>query len=155
MLALLYYNTGFCSPWYCHSWPYWLEKSWEHWIWCICNGLQCWAEKNHKRGTVAIVYLTLGACARVTVVFLVCLFSVCVYYRASCYILFVRWKSGAIRLSVLISTYYVLCGFHWKCFVQKLWQHLLITSAFFTSWLAFNGQKRQRWLIFKKTSVWD
>ena len=62
---------------------------------------------------------------------------------------FIRWKSGVIRLSVLLSMY-VLCGFRRKRFVQKFWRNLLITSAFFTSWWTLNRQKRQRWLLFDK-----
>ena len=47
---------------------------------------------------------------------------------------------------------YVLCGFHWNCFVRKFWRHLLNTSAFFASWWTLSEQKRQQWLLFKKTS---
>ena len=97
-------------------------------------------------------FLTLGACARVTVVILcvcvcVCM-CVCVCYLASCYIL--RWKSATIRLSVLLSMY-VVCEFCWKCFVQKFWQDLLITSAFCASWWTLDEQKRKQWLLFEKT----
>ena len=83
-------------------------------------------------------------------------FCVRVCYWASCYIhcnLFIHWKSGAIRLSVLISTYmYVLGGFRWKHFVQRLWQHWLITSAFFDSWpaLMINGQRTSNGFLSRR-----
>ena len=63
----------------------------------------------------------------------------------------VCWKLGAIRFSVLLSTY-VSCGFRWKRFLQKFWRDLLITSAFFAFW-TLDGQKTQPWLLFKKTSM--
>lgn len=92
--------------------------------------------------------LILSACTRVMDSSLcmwvcVCLVITLKLLRVS----FIHWKSG-VRLFVPISVY-VLCGFCQKRFVQKFW-HLLITSAFYTSWLALNGQKRQIWLLFKK-----
>ena len=68
------------------------------------------------------------ACVRVTVIILSV--SWCVCYYASCYIphLFIEcW----VPLSFLCWSQHIynLCGFHWKCLVQKFWRHFLITSA--------------------------
>ena len=69
--------------------------------------------------------------------------SVCVCFRASCYIpVFIRWKQGAIRLFV-VDTIYALFEFRWKCFVQKFWRHFLTTTAFFTSCRALAQWKRE------------
>ena len=53
--------------------------------------------------------------------------SVC--HRTSCSVhtLFISWKSGAIRISVLFSMY-VLCGFCWKRFVQKFWRDFMAAA---------------------------
>ena len=70
--------------------------------------------------------LTLGACARVMVIVCVC---VCVCYCTSGYIppLYVENKVPLGFLWRLPR--YALCGFRWRCFVQKFWRHLLTTSA--------------------------
>ena len=59
---------------------------------------------------------------------------VCVCHHASYYIpcLYVKNK---VPLNFLCHFLHVtvLCRFHQKCFVEKFWQHLLTTSAFFAA----------------------
>ena len=59
-----------------------------------------------------------------------------------------------VETKVPLGGVFNICGFRWKRFVQKFWQHLLTTSALLASWQALNRQKRQRSLHFKKTSVY-
>ena len=82
----------------------------------------------------------LDTCMRITVIpcvnVWVCM-SVCVRvcHHASCYIprLYIENK---MPLNFLWHFLYIycMCGFFQKHFVQKIWWHLLITLAFFTSW---------------------
>ena len=74
-----------------------------------------------------LLLLTLGTCLRVTVVILCVCVSVCLSYRASCYIPHLSWKSGALG--------FLCCSQHMCCvhFVENIlfkssgevcWSHL-------------------------------
>ena len=90
---------------------------------------------------------------RVTVVVSV---SVCLLPRASCYMyiytymyLIYMLKTGVVKLLAVFSSH-ALCGFHWERFVQTLWWHLPIISAFLVSWQTSDGRNRQRWVLWSK-----
>ena len=87
---------------------------------------------------------------RVTVLGLCVSVSVC--YHASCHVpRFLCPKWSVIWFFMLFLTH-VLCWFCWKRFVQKFWCHLLSTTAILASWRALHRQKRQRGILFNKTT---
>jgi hypothetical protein len=58
-------------------------------------------------------------------------------------------KCDVLRFLVAFRLY-ELCGFSWKRFDQEFWRHLLVTASFF----AFDGQKRQYWLLFNSKGIY-
>ena len=134
-----------------HMWSDWCNLRW--WSWHAhthIRNVSLHSQIQTYRYTYVQCFLTLGTCARVMVV-------VCVCYRTSCYIPCLYVENKVPLAFFMVFSRYALCGFHWKHFVQKFWRHLLNTSAFFASWLldelSIIIQKKQRWLLFKKTSV--
>ena len=87
---------------------------------------------------------------RVTVI----IFCVCVCVSLSVYLLprnllptsVLRRKQSFMGFFMMFSTFLPF-GFPWKRFVQEFWCHLLVTATFLAPWRAFDGQKRQRWLL--------
>ena len=69
---------------------------------------------------------------------------VCPLPRQLLHTRFIRWKQ--IRLFMVF-----LYGFCWKHLIQKFWQHLLTTTAFFIPWWALDQLKRQRLFHFRNT----
>ena len=90
---------------------------------------------------------------RVTVIVLCVCLSVClsVPTKSALYLIFTsRTKFYRLLNGVLM---FLLCGFYWKRFVQEFWHHLLVTATFLAPWLPFDGQTRQRWLVFNSNIV--
>ena len=95
---------------------------------------------------------------RVTVVVLCVCVCVCVCVclsvttKSAAYS-FLRRKQSFIGFFVVFSTFLPF-GFPWKRFVQELWRHLPVTAAFLAPWRTFDGQTRQRWLLFNSKSIY-
>ena len=86
---------------------------------------------------------------RITVIVL----SVCV---STC-ICLLPWNLPTSLVHVLEIRFLQFCSvsFHGKYFIQEFWHHLLVTSAFLASWWAFEGQKRQWWLLFNSKGLYS
>ena len=152
--------TGMSST---SDWPnWWLVGQHDHFfwnflsyrIWCLCTCVFFGSEiiwslsiMNHYSAK-ATARGNHGGCL-----------SICLSVCLSVYLLpwnllhtsFICWEQGVKGLFMVFSRF-LSCGFSWKCFVQKFWHHLPITTAVLASWWAPDGQKRQWWLLFNETS---
>ena len=62
--------------------------------------------------------------------------SVCLLPRNLLPISYLHWKQSFIW-SFLVFSRFLSCDFHWKCFAQEFWCHLLVTAAFLKSLASF------------------